>query len=157
MIGKKSPFEIQTVIANALYSDATLAALAVTLFGKAQTVNSGFDPKKPPQAAKLPWLTVALDTTGSNTDFNVVDYSFLIGAAVQIDPTQSTVSGVITYAELEKVYDYAEKIYDVVYNALLADSSENGYEIMSIGAIQYDNDIPFVNFYFNATASVELA
>lgn len=157
MIGKKSPFEIQTVIANALYSDATLAALAVTLFGKAQTVNSGFDPKKPPQAAKLPWLTVALDTTGSNTDFNVVDYGFLIGAAVEISPAQSTVSGVITYAGLEKVYDYAEKVYDVVYNALLADSSENGYEIMSIGSIQYDNDLPFCNFYFNVTASVELA
>lgn len=157
MIGKKSPYEIQKIIADGLYGDTTLAALAVTLFSKAQTINSGFNPKKPPQAASLPWVCVALDTTSANVDVNSVEYSFMIGAAVQISPATSTVSGVVTYAGLEKVYDYSEKIYDVVYNALLSGVAEAGYDVLNIGSIQYDNDLPFVNFYFNVTVSVELA
>ncbi len=151
----KTPFYIQNIIAKALQSDATLAAFCTTNFGKALTVFSGFDPKSPPALSALPWAAVALNNVSIDDSFNVQLFNFFIGGACQASNAQTIVSSVTTFAGLDIAYEFGRHIQRVAGDALLANSSELGWDIQEITPLDFDVDFPFVNTYLGAIVAVK--
>lgn len=152
--GTKTPFELQTIIANALRNDADLADFCITEFNKAASVFNGFDLKAPPERSFLPMIAVALATVQIENSFNVPEYSFFIGGSVEVSEACTDIDGVQTYSAVDKAYKFGALVMAVVSNAVLADSNELGYDLLSLSALDFTTDFPFVNFNFTATIVV---
>jgi hypothetical protein len=153
--GKKTAYQMQNIIAQALKADTALTTLCTASFGKAQNVYSGFDPKSPPARTSLPWIVVNLASIGVNAEFVAPEYSFFVGGAAEISPDTTTISSVATVTDLDKAYKFAAKVHQVASDAILNTSAELGYDLVNVSSVDFETDFPFVNFYFNLTAVIE--